>query len=273
MTSTARGRPIVTLTTDFGTRDHYVAAVKGSLLSIAPDLHIVDVSHEIPAHDVAAGAWILRNAASAFPPGTVHLAVVDPGVGTQRRPLAVASSGHAFVGPDNGLFSFVLDRDPAARVVCLTRVPAPAAGVSAVFHARDLFAPAAALLALGADPLSLGDLVRDPVLAPRASATPGPGGRVRVRVAHVDRFGNVVLDLPRAAGAWAGGLSEARLILSGADPVPLRRVSTYGEAPAGAPVMLWNSSDFLEIGANLGRASDILGLRAGEFVELEPDRR
>jgi S-adenosylmethionine hydrolase len=267
MTPSARRRPIITLTTDFGTRDHYVAAVKGALLSMASDLRIVDVTHEIPAHDVAAGSWILRNAAAAFPPGTVHLAVVDPGVGTQRRPLAVVSAGRIFVGPDNGLFSFALDEDPAARVVCLTRVPAPPAGISAVFHARDLFAPAAARLATGADALSLGDPVSDPVRLPAAVAPVAPNGRLRMRVAHVDRFGNVVLDLPRAAGAaWMDGVSTARLIVPGA-PVPLRCVSTYGEAPAGAPVLLWNSSGFLEIGVYLGRASDILGLRVGDFVE------
>lgn len=282
---TARSRtapadwPIVTLTTDFGTADHYVGALKGALLSVAPRLQIVDITHHVPAHDVAAGAWALRNAVPSFPRGTVHLAVVDPGVGTARRPLAVlASDGSAaFVGPDNGLFSFVLDQDPGARVVCLTRVPLPAAGVSAVFHGRDLFAPAAARMALGADPLSLGDPVTDPVRMEPPAAPAGEGGRLRVRVAHVDRFGNVILDLHRSAvESWLQGAAGARLCApgqAGGTCVSLPLVCTYGEAPQGRTVMLWNSSGFLELGANLARASEILGLRAGDHVELEPEVR
>jgi hypothetical protein len=219
---------------------------------------------------VAAGAWVIRNASPAFPAGTVHLAVVDPGVGTTRRPLAILSAGHIFVGPDNGLFTFALERDPSARAVCLSRVPPFGGRLSAVFHARDLFAPAAARLARGDDLLSLGDEVGDPVrLAP--AAAPASGGALRVRVAHVDHFGNVILDLSRGAGpAWLRGPSGARLTVAGSAPLALRRATAYGEAPAGALVLLWNSSDFLEIGANQARASDMLGLRAGDAVDLEP---
>ena len=268
------GWPIVSLTTDFGTDDHYVAAVKATLLSRTPRLHIVDVTHHVPAHDVAAGAWIVLNAAPAFPAGTVHLAVVDPGVGTARRPIAVAAGGHLFVGPDNGLFSYVLENDPAARVIALTRVPAPASGVSPVFHGRDLFAPAAALLAEGASPDSLGDKVSDPVRLDLPRPLPAPGGALRARVAHVDHFGNVVLYVTRAAlEAWLHGAPPAGLVARAGSARVTRLVSTYGDAPAGEPVMIVNSSGFLELGVNQGRAADLLGLRAGDPVDLQTETR
>ena len=157
-----RPTPIVTLTTDCGCGDYYVGAMKGAILRIAPEAQLVDISHQIPPQDVLAAAFVLRHAAREFPPGTVHLAVVDPGVGTQRRPLALQSSGHLWVGPDNGLFSFVLDRADS-RVHEIIRRDLGRPDPSNTFHGRDLFAPLAAHLCRGLDLAAVGPPVADPV--------------------------------------------------------------------------------------------------------------
>ncbi|MGH9868924.1 MAG: SAM hydrolase/SAM-dependent halogenase family protein [Candidatus Polarisedimenticolia bacterium] len=250
---------LITLLTDFGTRDHYVASVKAGILLVAPGATLVDITHDVPAHDVLEGAWTLGNAFPDFPAGTVHLAVVDPGVGTSRRGMALAAGGQLLVGPDNGLFSYVLDRHPASAMVELPIAEGDA--VSPVFHGRDLFAPAAARLATGADIRSLGPPLHDPVLLTVPRPSTAAGGVVRAHVAHIDRFGNVVLyatpaDLPVPVRARAG----ARVVSL--------FVRTYGDAPPGEPAILINSSGFLEIGANGARAADLLGLQRGDVVDL-----
>src|SRR5688572_22233904 len=169
---------VVTLTTDFGTQDGYVGAMKGVILALAPTARIVDVSHDVPAFDVAAGAFAIATAARWFPPGTVHVGVVDAGVGSARAAVAIAAGDQLFVGPDNGLFAL------AAPVVdAAVRLEAPA-GAAATFHGRDVFAPAAARLARGEPLSSLGP----------AHALAAPA-RARGLVIHVDRFGNLVTDL------------------------------------------------------------------------------
>ena len=153
---------IVTLTTDFGTGDYYVGAMKGAILRIAPDAHLVDISHDIPPRDVLAAAFVLGHAASEFPPGTVHLAVVDPGVGTSRQPLALQSDDHLWVGPDNGHFSFALDgTDARAHHIANTELFGP--HQSHTFHGRDIFAPVAAHLCCGLELAKVGPLLSDPV--------------------------------------------------------------------------------------------------------------
>jgi len=257
-------RPVITLLTDFGIRDHYVAAVKGAIIQTAPEAALVDVTHEIPAHDIAAGAWVLFNAAMGFPAGSVHLAVVDPGVGGERRALALECAGRIFVGPDNGLFSFVIDDATPRWIVSLDAPWLRRREISPVFHARDLFAPAAAHLALGMDPTRLGGSASDPVRLAIQRPRPRADGTVRATVAHVDRFGNVILY---AAASALAGYVRARA----AGRTIHRFVATYAEARPGEPALLINSSGFLEIGANQARASDLLGLRPGDPVDLLPE--
>lgn len=193
---------IVTLTTDFGTRDAYVAAMKGAILGIARSVQLVDVTHEVAPHDVAEGAYALEAAAPYFPPGTVHVGVVDPGVGTARRGLAVVARGQVFVGPDNGLFTPFLGGDDWTAF----ELAAPEyrlRAVSRTFHGRDVFAPAAAHVAAGVDPARLGPRVTDPVRLP----WPAPrrtGAGVAGVVVHVDRFGNLVTSIPAEAVAGLG---------------------------------------------------------------------
>src|SRR5678815_1388608 len=191
--------PIITLTTDFGNSDHYVAAVKAAMLTVSTQIAIVDITHEIPAHDVLEAGWVLRNTYAAFPKWTVHLAVVDPGVGTSRRPIIAVTETSYFIGPDNGIFSYVFEVEPPVKVIELTAAHYFRAGVSPTFHARDIFGPVAAHLARGIDSSNFGDAVENIVRLdlPRPKVT--PEGAIRATVAHVDRFGNVILNVTRSS--------------------------------------------------------------------------
>lgn len=248
--------PIITLTSDFGSGPH-AAVMKGVILGICPRAQLVDVSHAVPPQDVAAGAAVLEEAWPAFPAGTVHLAVVDPGVGTDRRPLALAAGGHFFVGPDNGLFTPALAADPAARVHEITNRTLMRRPVSATFHGRDVFAPVAARLAVGLRLEEVGPAAESPVLLERA-APREEGGALLGRVSAVDPFGNLVCDLERArvevflAGRPAV-VEAAGLVFPG-----IR--ATYGEAPPGELLALYNSAGRLELAVNRGDLRRNLGL-------------
>jgi S-adenosylmethionine hydrolase len=253
--------PIVTLTTDFGNADGYVGQMKGVLLSICPDLRVVDLSHEVPPQAVGAGAFLLETASAPFPAGTIHLAVVDPGVGTDRRRLVVRTARHTFVLPDNGLVSRVLDREPNHAAWALDAAHYRRDAVSATFEGRDVFAPAAAWLARGVAPERFGPEVSDLVRLP-AAPVPSSGESV-VPVVWVDRFGNVVLDVARAA-LPRGAAPRVHLARGTVD----RLVRTYGEGVPAEPVLLFGSAGYLEIAVPEGRADTALGLRVGDRVTL-----
>lgn len=255
---------IVTLTTDFGGGDYYVGALKGAILSIEPEAQLVDISHQIPPQDVLAAAFVLRHAAREFPPGTVHLAVVDPGVGTPRRPLALQSGRHLWVGPDNGLFSFVLDCADS-RVHEIARRDLGRPNPSHTFHGRDLFAPLAAHLCRGLDLAAVGPPVADPVrLAeskPRKSAD-----RIAGHIVHVDGFGNLVSNIAAAdLVPWRSALCirVGALVLT-------ELCRTYGDVASGAPLALIGSAGLLEVAVNCGHAARQLGVERGAPVVVEP---
>ncbi len=253
---------IVTLTTDFGLADGYVGTMKGVILSIAPGAHLVDVSHDIAPQNVRQAAYVLSRAAPYFPRGTVHLAVVDPGVGSARRPLLVQTPGACFVGPDNGLFTFALDQ-PGAAVFELTRSEFWRPVVSRTFHGRDIFAPVAAHLANGRLPPDLGAPVVDPVRLPEPAAARIAPGHLRGHVIHIDRFGNLVTSIP---AAWVTGGAWACLIRG-------RRIEgiqqTYAAAQPGALIALVSSGDTVEVAVRDGSAAALLGVQAGEPVDLQ----
>ena len=237
--------------------------------AVAPQAVIVDITHDLPAHDVREAAWVLRNAIASFPKLTVHVAVVDPGVGSARRPILASTENHYFIGPDNGIFSWVFENEPPRRVVEIKAEHYMRSNVSSTFHARDIFGPAAAHLTRGVDAGNFGETIEDyaKLDLPRARLT--PEGEVKATVAHVDRFGNIVLNLTRAMIEQLMARAGATGIEASVGAVRLEAiVATYAEAPAGAPFLLYNSSDFLEIAANQGRAADILKVRSGDGVGI-----
>jgi hypothetical protein len=249
-------RPIITLLTDFGTADGYVAELKGVLLSAAPEATIVDLSHDVPPQDVECARLAVARYWRRFPTGTVHLVVVDPGVGSARAPLAVSSDGRFLVGPDNGVLSpSLLAR--GARAVAL-RVPATAAPT---FHGRDVFAPAAADLALGAPIDALGAAHSDPVVRRTPEARRAGDGSVVGEVIAIDRFGNAVTNLIAPRGG--------RIEIAGRS---LSIVRTYADAPVGELVALVGSTGFVEVAQRDGHAARSLGLERGAPVTLRAPR-
>jgi hypothetical protein len=252
--------PLLTLTTDFGAGSGYPAQVKAVLLSALPDVRIVDVSHEVPRFDVLAGALLLEACVPWFPAGAIHVAVVDPGVGTGRRAVcAVDGEGRTLVGPDNGLFTPFLG--PGARVFEIApgrAVPAPR---TATFHGRDLFAPAAALLARGGDPAALGPAVPDPVRLAWPTAKAGRG-ELRGEALAADPFGNLVTSI-RAADL--GGAEVARATAGGR---PARWVRTFGEGEPGELLAMVGSGGRVEIAVREGSAAAALGGARGVAVLL-----
>lgn len=254
---------IITLTTDFGQADGYVGIIKGVILSIAPDARLVDLSHEVGAQDVSQAAYILARAVPYFPAGTVHLVVVDPGVGSERRPMLVETPGAFFVGPDNGVLTPALD-DPAAQAWELNRPETWLPAVSATFHGRDIFAPTAARLARGANPAELARRISDPVRlvmpAPRRDAY----GEIAGAVISVDHFGNLITNIP---AEWLSGRIW-RCQIAGHELIGPRL--SYSDAAEGELVVLIGSDGTLEIAARNGSAARLLAAASGEAVILQP---
>ncbi len=251
----------ITLLTDFGTADGYVAAMKGVIASIAPGVPIDDATHEIPPGDVAAGAWALGRYWDLYPEGTIHVAVVDPGVGTARRAVAARIGGRYFVAPDNGILTWVLDSGAAVEAVEITEHRFLRDVVSATFHGRDVFAPVAAHLAVGARLDELGSPIHDLVRLdiPRPERTPsGAQGSV----IHVDRFGNLITNIP---GSWAGG--TAMVLVAGREVGPVRRA--YGDVRVGELLALVGSAGVLEISVRDGNAAVTLGVGRGARVQVQ----
>jgi hypothetical protein len=258
--------PIITLTTDFGLQDGFVGTMKGVILAICPQARIVDLSHAVPPQDVLAGALLLGRAAPYFPSETVHLAVVDPGVGTGRRGLAARLGNAFFVGPDNGLLTPLLEAAEAdglpVEMVELADPKYRLASVSRTFHGRDIFAPAAAHLASGVPLAEFGPALADPVrlALPRAERTPDGW---RAHVIAVDAFGNLATDLPVAEIR-----APARVVVRCAGHEVRGLVRTYGERPAGSLVALVDSAGRLEVAVVNGSAARLTGAGVGASVEV-----
>jgi S-adenosylmethionine hydrolase len=254
---------IITLTTDFGSADGYVGVMKGVILGIAPAVQLVDLSHEIAAQDVRGAEYVLGGAAAFFPADTVHLAVVDPGVGSRRRPLLITTPRASYVGPDNGLFTFALAEVGAAAYE-LDRPEFWLPNISRTFHGRDIFSPVAAHVANGIAPHALGSPISDPVRLPLVAPQRHSDGHVTGHVVRVDRFGNLITDIP---GGWVG---EGRWCAD----IASRRISQFGtsyaDAVAGELLILVSSAGTLEIAARDGNAAALLGVGVGEAVNLRP---
>ena len=257
-------RPVIALLTDFGTRDHYAGTMKGVALGICPDATLVDISHDIPAHDVVAGALELAAAYRYFPAGTVFLAVVDPGVGSTRRGIAADAGEYKFVAPDNGVLTVVLDEHPPKRVVELTERKYARPTVSRTFEGRDRFAPAAAWLAKGIELTAMGrpagTIARLDLPHPRVAED-----EIEGQVLRVDRFGNLITNIDRKTFEK---LSGAPLDIQVGSRQVSKVVSTYADAAAGDVCALFGSTDHLEIAANGASAAEELGLGRGAPVHI-----
>lgn len=251
---------IVTLTTDFGTADGYVGAMKGVISSIDSDARIVDAAHGIAQGDIAAGAWILSTYWQLFPRSTVHVVVVDPGVGTDRRPMACAAGGHYFVAPDNGVLHHVLKLHPEARLYELARARYQRRVVSHTFHGRDVFAPAAAWISRGYDPREMGPAIEDPV---RLDVTPPDSeeGTVTGCVVHADAFGNLITNIP---GTW---ILDCEAVEAGGHTIT-GLVQTYSDVSEGVACALVGSAGTLEISVRNGNAQRALGVGVGDAVSV-----
>ena len=250
---------IVTLTTDFGSGSGYVAEMKGRLLHAREPVTLVDIAHELPPHDVRAAAWLVAQACPAFPAGTLHIVVVDPGVGTPRRLVWAEIGGQQFLCPDNGLLSCALRRTPLAAARVLPVAPFAAA----TFHGRDVLAPAAVRLLDGTPPETLGPLLTDLVRLswpePRESSAGIDGN-----VIHVDAFGNLITNLP--ADLWPLVVAAGGLRVGDHDVTTL--VRTYGDTASGTPVVLVGSQGFIEAAVVEGRADTWLSAGPGTRVAL-----
>lgn len=264
---------IVTLLTDFGTADYFVGALKGAVLASNPEARIVDITHEVPPYDVEAGAFTLRAAFETFPEGTVHVAVVDPGVGSARRAIAVEGRGHTFVGPDNGLFGYVYERTGPFRVFQLTNRNFFRREVSPTFHGRDIFAPVAGALSRGVRVEELGPEVFDFVRLPSAAVEKTADGTLVGAVIHVDRFGNLVTNITAEELSAESVASGARFRIGGHEVRRFRRFFAEDAEGAGEPFAVWGSAGLLEIAVFRGSAARVLGVGRGDKVEVVGSRQ
>lgn len=257
--------PVITLTTDFGLADHYVGTMKGVLLSGCPDAQIVDISHEIPPFSTYAGAYAISQAAPFFPPATVHVIVVDPGVGTARRALLLQLQKQYFIAPDNGVLSLAMLRHPAKMWEIanrsLWRKP-----VSDTFHGRDIFAPVAAALANGsAQPQDVGPEIEQITTLPDLEPSETEAGFWRGRILSIDHFGNVITNFH--IGDFPEIVRDDFALTVGDRHISEFR-ATFGEAPNGLCFAYLGSSGYVEVGINQSSAAEYLGIAPGDAVTL-----
>ena len=257
---------IITLTTDFGLSDPYVAMMKGVILSINPGAQVVDISHQIRAGSIIQAAGLVHETFPFFPKGTVHVAVVDPGVGSERRPMGMEAGGHFFVGPDNGIFWPIVEEYKKTRIIHLTESKYFLPSISPTFHGREVFAPTAAHLSQGVSLERMGAALSNPVKlhVPKPQAE---GGVLYGEITRVDNFGNLISnihrrDLESFLESWEPVIEVGDLTIKRLRPI-------YADAQEGEPLALINSSDWLEIAVNLGRASQYVGVPSEELIGTE----
>lgn len=261
--------PIVTLLTDFGMKDHYVASMKGTILKINPRCQLVDITHQISPQDIMEGAFVLANAFSYFPEGTIHLAVVDPEVGGERAPILVVTERFFFVGPDNGLFSFVLRQERMKAAYVLTQKRFFLSEISHTFHGRDIFAPVAGHLTLGVSPKTFGRKVEG--IKQIAFPAPLVRGRELVgEVIHIDAFGNLITNIDRKE--FSEFIQDQPFLIRVGRETLHVLTQGYWEGRTGEPIALFGSGGFLEVAAREGSAEKHLKVRRGDPITVSLKR-
>jgi S-adenosylmethionine hydrolase len=261
--------PVISLLTDFGSADHYVGAIKGVILGICPKVRLVDISHEVTRYGIAEAGYTLAQAWRCFPAGTIHLVVVDPGVGSARRPVLAEADGHRFVAPDNGVLTMAFAgvapgaSRPQVREITASRYFRQP--VSQTFHGRDIFAPVAAHLAGGVRPAQFGKLIADYIRLDAASPVRVSAHEWTAEILKIDGFGNIITSLDWAK--WQGIVRGPFEVTVGAGKVA-RLASSYAEAVGDDPFLICGSAGFVEISVNQGNAAHVLGAKAGSLVTL-----
>jgi len=254
----------ITLLTDFGTDDYFVGAMKGVILSVNPGAALIDISHNIPPQDIQAAAFALLACYRSFAQGTIHVAIVDPGVGSTRRPILAVAGGYFFIGPDNGILSYVLDNEADQTIFHVTSEQFFRKPLSTTFHGRDVFAPIAAALSKGLSADSFGPQIDDPVKLPALKPVVGSNGKVSGRIIHIDRFGNCVTNIERSS---VSGNEQVMVMVKGKRVQAFREF--YGEAGADKkPFAIWGSAGFLEVSARNRSAAKMLGVKRGDEIVL-----
>lgn len=255
--------PLLSLLTDFGTSDYFVGAMKGAILSVCADARIIDITHEIPAHDIHTAAFTLLASYQTFPRGTIHIAVVDPGVGSSRKPILIQSENYFFIAPDNGLLSYVAERENKIKVFHLTNERYFRQSVSATFHGRDIFAPAAAQLARGVEAKELGEEIESFVRLGSLNPTI-ESETIQGSIINIDRFGNIVTNI--TPEHITEKMIESRFILKVSKHKIERLQTFYAEANDGEIFAIWGSAGFLEIVAFKDSAARLLNAKVGDDV-------
>jgi len=259
---------IISLLSDFGHKDPYVAEMKAVILSIAPQARIVDITHEIEKFNIRMGAYVLASAAPYFPPNTIHLAVVDPSVGTKRRSIIAETRRNLYVGPDNGLLMLAAHKEHIKKVYQINNPKYMLSKVSKTFHGRDIFAPAAAHLAQGNKPSDFGPSIQDYILPEFAKPHPR-NGELLGEVLHIDDFGNIISNITledlEKMGFHKGG---SLLVTLDSKTLTIQFCSAYGEVASGTPLALIGSSNFLEVAVNQESASRIFGAKVGDTFHV-----
>jgi len=253
---------IITLTTDFGLRDPYQGAMKGAILSVNPAAAIIDISHLVASANVLEGAFVMHFACPYFPDGSIHVGVVDPGVGSERKAILVETKRYLFIGPDNGLVSLAAKDDGIKRVIELENARYFRKEVSDTFHGRDIFGPVAAHLSLGVDPAELGRPL-DNMTGLDLPGTEIDGSEIKGEIIYIDTFGNAVTNIRR--DEIRNGV-DFEISVKGIKLIGVKR--TYSMAGKGSPVALIGSTGFLEVAVNNGSAAQALGIRVGDKVTL-----
>jgi S-adenosylmethionine hydrolase len=256
---------IITLTTDFGLKDPYAAEMKAAILSLCPNAAIVDITHEIEKFNIRMGAYVLSSAAPYFPKGTIHVAVVDPGVGTKRHPILIQTQQSFFVGPDNGLLILAAEHQGINRIHEITNPKLMLSQVSSTFHGRDVFAPAAAHLANGVHPAEFGPEICE-IARPKFAKITRRKDTLVGEVLHVDNFGNIITNI---------GEKEMALVRKGVvnvelsnQKLKLKLCKAYGEAPPREPLALIGSHNYLEVAINQGNAAAELKTKPGDKIKV-----
>lgn len=259
--------PIITLLTDFGTRDHFVASMKGVMNNIHTPLNIIDISHDVQAHDILEAAFLIRSCFSCFPMRTIHVVCVDPTVGSNRKAIMVATENHYFIAPDNGVLSLIYDAEPVSQVVEISAEHYILPDASKTFHGRDVFAPAAAWLAKGTDMLNFGDPVENYNKLPLPKPKMVGDSLLKGAVLHIDRFGNLITNITREDYTQAREKVPGDVFKVAVGKQEISGLKEYyAQVPKGELLALFGSTNFLEIAQSQGSAAKTLSLSRGAEV-------